>query len=159
MSCAILPGSYDPITTGHLDIVKRATELYDEVIVAVMNNDQKKYLYNMEQREHMVRLATHGLERVRVLSDAGMLIDLFDRVGADVIVKGVRNDRDRVYEEQMAAWNLSHNPRAKTVLLEASEDLIDVSSTAVREMLKRGESPEEILPSVVFAYMKELERA
>ena len=115
MSTAILPGSYDPITLGHLDIIKRATALYDNVIVAVMNNDAKTYLLDMGQRELLASLAIEGLSGVTVVSDDGMLVDLFDRVGADVILKGIRNERDRAYEEKMAAYNLAKNPRAVTV--------------------------------------------
>ena len=102
MSVALLPGSFDPMTLGHLDIVKRAVSLYGEAVVAVMNNENKTYTHTLEQRLKMAELTTAGLPCVRVIADTGMVIDLFDRVGADVLVKGVRNETDRAYEDEMA---------------------------------------------------------
>lgn len=154
MSIALLPGSYDPITLGHLDVIKRALALYDEVVVAVMNNDQKTYLFDLDERAHLASLATSELSRVRVIKDAGMLVDLFDRIGADVIVKGVRNEKDRFYEEEMAAYNLAKNPRAKTVFLEASDALGGVSSTLAREWLEKGRDLSAVLPIAVIKYLK-----
>ena len=158
MSRAILPGSYDPITLGHLDIVKRAAAHYDEVVVAVMNNDQKQYMFSIEERTKMVELATAGLPRVRVVSSAGMLIDLFDEVEADVIVKGVRNEIDRAYEKKMADWNLEHNPRAKTVFMQAADDYEAISSTVVRESLQKGDWPKGLLPAAVLSHLQSREQ-
>ena len=157
MRIALVPGSYDPITLGHLDIVKRALTQFDEVVVAVMNNAQKTYLFDMDTRTEMVRLATSELFGVRVVADSGMLVDLFDRVGATAIVKGVRNGEDLAYEQEMAAYNLSKNPLAKTVFLEADEGLVNVSSTRVRELLRSGSVPRELLPSGVADYLLEKE--
>ena len=155
MSIAIVPGSYDPITVGHLDLIKRALALCDEVVVAVMNNDQKTYMFTMEERTHLAMLATADIPCVRVVADAGMLVDLFDRLGADMIIKGVRNEMDRRYEEEMAAYNLAHNPRAKTVLLEASEALEGISSTLTRKKLEAREDPAELLPPTVVKWIEE----
>lgn len=153
MSIALLPGSYDPITLGHLDIVKRALALYDEVVVAVMNNAAKSYMFTIGERAEMARLATADMPRVCVVADEGMLVDLFDRLGADVIVKGVRNEADLAYEQEMAAYNLSRNPRAKTVFLDAATPYADLSSTRVRAMLKNCEAPHELLPAAVVSYL------
>ena len=153
MSLAIVPGSFDPITEGHLDIITRAAERYGEVVVAVMNNDAKTYLFSMAERGEMAELATAALPSVRVVCDSGMLVDLFDRLGADAIVKGVRNETDRAYELQMAAYNKGKNPRAETVLLEASEGKAHLSSTLVRKSLVGGKLPEEGLPRAVVAYL------
>lgn len=155
MSIAIVPGSYDPITKGHLDIVRRALQAYDEVVLAVMNNAAKEYMFDMSERAEMARRAVADLARVRVVADSGMLVDLFDRVGATAIVKGVRNEKDRAYEEEMAAYNLAKNPRAKTVLLEASSELTDLSSTCVRALLQAGIVPTRELPAGVIAYLVE----
>ena len=158
MSVALIPGSFDPMTTGHLDIVKRALALYDKVIVAVMINDQKQYRHTLEERTRTVELTLDGLERVCVISSRGMLIDLFDEVGADVIVKGIRNEVDRAYEEKMAEWNLAHNPRAKTVFLEAADDFENISSSAVREKLARGDGLDGFVTPEVADYLKEIEK-
>ena len=153
MSLALIPGSFDPMTVGHLDIVKRALALYDEVVVAVLVNDQKQYEHTLQQRAEMAEMTVKGLERVRVVSSEGLLIDLFDRLGADVIVKGIRNEKDRAYEEKMAAWNLEHNPRAQTIFLQAADDYEQVNSTQVREMVKAGENPSDLVVPAVAAYL------
>ena len=158
MSVALIPGSFDPMTTGHLDLVKRALALYDEVVVAVMINDQKQYLHTLQERARTVELTLEGLERVRVVTSRGLLIDLFDELGADVIVKGIRNEIDRAYEERMAAWNLEHNPRAKTVFLQAADDFERISSSAVREGLARGDDLNGLVTPAVAAYLKELKK-
>ena len=142
MSLAIIPGSFDPMTLGHLDLVKRALALYDEVVVAVMINSEKSYRYTLEERAEIARLTIGDLERVRVVTSEGLLVDLFDELQADAIVKGIRNDRDRAYEEKMAAWNLAHNPRAKTVFLQAADDFEEISSTEVRSHLDKGTLPD-----------------
>lgn len=153
MSHALIPGSFDPMTLGHLDIVKRACAQYDRVTVAVMINESKSYAHTIEERAEMVRLTVADLPRVQVVVDRGMLVDLFDRIGADVIVKGVRNEKDRVYEEEMAAYNLAKNPRAKTVLLDADPAMDAISSSAVREKMAKGESPVELLVPAVLDYL------
>ncbi len=156
MSVALVPGSFDPMTVGHMDIVKRALALYDEVIVAVMVNDEKCYEHTIEQRAKTVELTVGDLPGVRIVTSTGLLIDLFDEVGADAIVKGVRNEQDRAYEEKMAAWNLERNPRAKTVFLQAADDYETVSSSAARAMVKKGELPHEMVTPAVAAYLSEL---
>ena len=153
MSLALIPGSFDPMTVGHLDIVKRALSLYDEVVVAVMVNAEKTYALTMEERVKMTELTVAGLERVRVVSSEGLLVDLFDELGADVIAKGVRIEQDRAYEEEQAAWNLAHNPRATTVFLQAADDYEDINSTAVRELVKAGGNPQDLVVPAVAAYL------
>lgn len=141
---ALIPGSFDPITLGHVDIIERAAAKFEKVIVAVMNNDSAKhdktlssktYLFDMETRMELVKLSTEHIENVEVISSSGMLIDLFDAVGADVIVKGIRNGEDLEYEMKHARWNKEHNGRVETLFLPADERMLGVSSTMVRKML------------------------
>ena len=153
MSIAIVPGSYDPITLGHLDVIIRAAKTYDEVVVAVMNNAEKTYMFDMCERAKMAELATGDMPRVRVVADDGMLVDLFDRLGATVIVKGVRNEKDLAYEQEMAAYNLAKNSRARTVFYEADPSFGDLSSTVVRELLKNGKRPDGLLAPDVLMYL------
>ncbi len=152
-SVALLPGSYDPITLGHLDIIERACAEYDHVVVAVMNNAAKEYMFSMSERTEMASLATKDMPTVRVVSDEGMLVDLFDRLGATVIVKGVRNPRDLAYEEEMAAYNLKRNPKAQTLFLPSDPRFLTLSSTCVREELGRGAVPTDLLPESVAQYL------
>ena len=142
MSLAIVPGSYDPMTLGHLDVVRRALTDYDEVVVAVMVNASKVTRFDMETRVAIARATVGELENVRVISDTGLLVDLFDRLGADAVCKGYRNETDLAYERKMDEWNRAHHPRFKTVLYPASEGHETLSSTVVRAALEANELPE-----------------
>lgn len=144
---AIVPGSFDPITNGHIDITRRAAEMYDRVYLAVMINADKKYTFTLEQRERIAKAAVADIERVEVISSEGFLWRLAEELGADAIVKGVRNDIDREYELRMAKYNAERNPKARTVLLDTAPDLAHISSTLVRERLSRGESISDLLPA------------
>ena len=159
---ALIPGSYDPVTVGHMDVIRRAAARFDEVIVAVMTNDMrayvpgaavKQYLFTMEQRQQLVAAACADLENVWVISSSDRLIDLFDAVDASVIVKGVRSETDYLYEQKHALWNRGHNPRAETVYLPADERLDDVSSTRVRRAIEAGEPLEGLVPAQALALM------
>lgn len=154
MSIALLPGSYDPITMGHLDIIARAAARFDEVVVAVMNNADKRYRFTITERAELARAAIGAMPNVRVVADEGLLVDLFDRLGADVIVKGVRNEADRAYENEMAAYNLAHNPRARTELWQAADDFEDISSTRVRAAMQAGEALDGLLPASVLELLR-----
>jgi pantetheine-phosphate adenylyltransferase len=116
----------------------------DKVYVAVMNNDSAKhssvlqsktYMFDMETRLEIVRLSLSHIENVEVISSSGMLIDLYDDLLADVIIKGIRTSADLEYELIHAKWNKEHNPRVETVFLPADDGLVSVSSTRVRELL------------------------
>ncbi len=141
MSIAIVPGSFDPMTLGHRALVEQALEHYDQVIVAVMNNADKTYLFDMNTRLMIARRTVEDLPAVRVLCDEGLLVDLYRRTGADAVCKGYRNDADYAYECRMAEWNRAHEPTFRTVLLKAGERYPTLSSTEVRSMLKKGETP------------------
>jgi pantetheine-phosphate adenylyltransferase len=159
---ALIPGSFDPITVGHMDVIRRAAAMFDEVIVAVMTNDMrayvptaavKQYLFTMEQRQRLVAAACAEMDHVWVIASSDRLIDLFDAVDASVIVKGVRNEVDYLYEQKHALWNRGHNPRAETVYLPADEALGDVSSTRVRRAIEVGEPLEGLVPAQALALM------
>ena len=143
---AVVPGSFDPITFGHIDIVRRAAEQYDEVYVAVMINDQKKYLFTLSQRKQIAEAALEGIEGVQVISSDGMLWELAKRLGACAIVKGYRNEIDLSYEKSMAEYNHAHYPAAETILLPSTEEYLDLSSTVVRERISARMSLQGYLP-------------
>ena len=127
------------MTLGHLSLIEAVSKKYDRVTVAVMINDAKQYVFDMDTRVKIAKATVAALPNVEVISDGGMLIDLFDRLGADAVCKGYRNERDLAYEQEMAEWNLAHNPRFYTELIPATGDYRTLSSTEVREMLKNGE--------------------
>ena len=145
MSLAIVPGSFDPMTLGHLDIVRTVAARYDDVVVAVMVNPAKHYRYSMGERVRIAMATVAELPNVRVIAERGMLIDLFDKLHADVVCKGWRNTADYDYEIHMADWNQAHNPRFRTELIHAKNEHADLSSTLVRERLARGESLEGLV--------------
>ncbi len=156
MSLAIVPGSFDPMTLGHLDLIRAAAEKYDEVVVAVMINPDKSYLFDMDSRVEIAKRTVASLPNVRVIADGGMLIDLFDRLEADAVCKGVRNETDYAYEMKMADWNRAHNPRFCTELIESSGERRELSSTDVRALLARGEIPRDwVHPDVLELVMRQ----
>ncbi|MGM9682634.1 MAG: pantetheine-phosphate adenylyltransferase [Eubacteriales bacterium] len=152
----IVPGSFDPITCGHADIVGRALEICDSVVVAVMINPDKKYMFSIDERRRIAEAALAGKRGVRVISSEGMLWRLARELGADAIVKGVRNEDDRKYELEMARFNSEHFPSAVTVLLEAHGGLCTVSSTAVREKIKKHEELNGTVPDGAVGIIEEI---
>ncbi len=145
MSLAIVPGSFDPMTLGHLDVIRYAAAHYDEVVVAVMINPDKTYRFDTDTRLEIARRTVKGMDNVRVIFDDGMLIDLFDRLQADVVCKGYRNLQDHEYETKMAEWNRAHNPRFRTELIEACKERASLSSTQVRRALEEGKDVLELV--------------
>lgn len=143
---AIVPGSFDPITNGHIDIVRRAAEDYDKVYLAVMINNAKNYMFTLSERTEIAEAAVSGIKNVEVISSDGYLWQLAKSLGAIAIVKGIRNSIDEKYELEMAEYNAQYCPEAKTVLLPTREDLKDISSTLVREKIRNSESLENLLP-------------
>ena len=143
---AIVPGSFDPITLGHVDIVKRALEKYESVVLAIMINPKKNYMFTMNQRERIAKAALSEFSNVRVVTSDGMLWKLAEELGADAIVKGYRNNVDYEYEMKMAEFNSRHNPKARTVLLKADQSLTTLSSTLLREKIAKSESIDAYLP-------------
>ncbi|MBR2721943.1 MAG: pantetheine-phosphate adenylyltransferase [Clostridia bacterium] len=138
MHLVIVPGSFDPMTLGHRELVLAAASRAERVVVAVMNNAAKEYLFSMEERMEIAKRTLKDLPSVSVIGDSGMLIDLFDRLQADAVIKSYRNEEDLRYEEDMAEWNRAHNPRFFTVLIKATGELSSLSSTQVRDAMATG---------------------
>lgn len=167
MSTALIPGSFDPVTLGHLDIITRAAARFDKVIVAVMNNDMQKYvqgapvksyMFVLSERREMVEAACAHLQNVEVIAAGGMLIRLFDSVNADWIIKGVRSAADFEYEQKHALYNRAHDPRAETLYMPADPAFDGLSSTLVRERIRAGESLIGYLPEAVINWISEHSR-
>lgn len=153
---AIVPGSFDPITFGHIDLVKRALESFDKVYLAVMINPAKKYMFSIDERKRIAQAALEGIDNVEVISSEGMLWELALALDACAIVKGYRNDKDLEYEKSMAEFNEAHNPKAKTILLEAREELCELSSTMVREIISNQQSVEKYIPDGAVREIKKI---
>ena len=153
MRIAVIPGSFDPMTTGHINIVERAAELFDKVYVAVMINDTKKYMFTREQRTTIAKLSVAHISNVEVIFDDGMLWELALRLDACAIVKGIRDYKDYQYEFEMAQYNYKKNPNAQTVFLPCDEGAREISSTAVRERLSRGEDISDVISKNALEYI------
>jgi len=156
---AVLPGSFDPITNGHLDIISRSLAVFDEVIIAILVNPEKRPLFTVEERVEIIREAYKGERRVRVDTFSGLLVDYAVTVGASVIVRGLRAISDFEYEFQMALMNRRLNPRIDTVFLMAPEAYSYLSSRLVKEVFQLGGRVGELVPSVVERRLKEKQGA
>jgi pantetheine-phosphate adenylyltransferase len=160
MSIAIYPGSFDPITLGHLDVIRRAAACFDKVIVCVMVNAEKKSpMFTAEQRVALIRASVTEIDNVEVEALSGLLAGYAVSKGAHVLVKGVRNATDFDQEYQMAAINRGICPGLETVLLPSSPAYQHFSSTMVREMIKYGQPMEKYVPAPVAEEIKRKERA
>ena len=148
----ILPGSYDPITLGHLDVILRAAELYGEVYVVAFINPAKKYMFSPEERVQMLALATEGIAGVTVRFSEGRVVDYMREHGIERIVKGYRNTADLEYEKAQAEYNLQHGG-FETELILASPEYESISSTLARERIKSGGSLSGILPENVISFI------
>lgn len=149
----ILPGSYDPVTLGHLDLIKRASERFDEVFAVVFINPEKKYRFSVEERVKMLLLATEELPNVKVDFSDGLVIDYMRSRGIDKIIKGYRNETDILYEKKQAEYNLLHGGY-ETELWECRSGLENISSTAARQAIAESRDLGDFLPLKVAEFIK-----
>lgn len=156
---AIVTGSFDPITAGHVGIVRRAAALFDTLYVVGLTNETKMYRFTPEERLEMIRLATADVD-ARIVADVyeGMTADYMHSHGITTIVRGIRNGADLAYERALAAAMREADPAFETVFLLADEATLTVSSTAVREALLTGESLSALLPPAVESYIRSRKR-
>jgi pantetheine-phosphate adenylyltransferase len=155
MTLALVPGSFDPVTNGHLDIIQRAVELFDEVRVVVARNSSKTPLFTVEERLEMLREVCTPLPRVTVDSFEGLLVNYALKCGATVIVKGLRFVSDFEYELQMALMNRRLNNAIETVFLPTGAPYSDLSSSIVKEIARLGGSVEGLVPEIVQQRLRE----
>lgn len=156
MKIAVIPGSFDPMTVGHIDIIRRSLKIFDKVFVAVMINDSKHYMFSIEERYEIARLSCKELENTEVISDSGLLASLADKVGACAIVKGVRNETDYRYEAEMAYYNSFKNPKVETLLMLGDKTLDGVSSTELRERISNNRDISDIVSVNAISYIHNL---
>ncbi len=157
---AVCPGSFDPITKGHLDIVRRAAKLFDEVRVVVLQNPAKRPLFTVEERMDMIRRVTRGMAGVTADCYGGLLVDYVRREGACAIVKGLRAVSDFEYEFQMDLINKQLSPEFETVFLNTSQEYLFLSSSIVKQIaMFDGDIsafiPEEISEDIINRFRKE----
>ncbi|MCC6858316.1 MAG: pantetheine-phosphate adenylyltransferase [Bryobacterales bacterium] len=146
---AIYPGSFDPITNGHLDLIDRGARLFSKLVVSVLGNESKQPLFSTEERMEMLREAVRGYSNVEVDSFAGLVVDYAAQKGASVLLRGIRAISDYEYELQMALMNRRLRPELETVFLMAGEEFSFISSRLVKEVIRLGGSISGLVPPFV----------
>jgi pantetheine-phosphate adenylyltransferase len=148
-TCAVYPGSFDPVTNGHIDLIERSAALFDKVVVAILRNAEKTPLFTIEERAEMLELAVQDLPNVTVTSFAGLLVDFVEEIDASVIIRGIRAISDYEYELQMALMNRRLSSKIETVFLLPAEAYSFLSSRLVKEIAQLGGSIKDLVPADV----------
>ncbi len=154
-SLAIYPGSFDPMTNGHLDLIQRGSRLFDRLVVAVLTNLEKEPLFTIEERVEMLRTVTHDIANVSVETFSGLLVDYARHKKAQAVLRGIRAFTDYEYELQMALMNHKLSPQLETVFLMPAESYTYVSSRLVKEIFLHGGSIQGLVPEIVEQRLRE----
>jgi pantetheine-phosphate adenylyltransferase len=146
---AIYPGTFDPLTNGHLDLIARGSRIFGELVVAILRNPEKNPLFTVAERREMLQQATARFKNVRVETFEGLLVEYAERENATVILRGIRAISDYEYELQMALMNRKLSPRIETVFMMPAEAYSYVSSRLVKEIVQLGGSVKGLIPELV----------
>ena len=144
---AVFPGSFDPITVGHLDIVQRAVPLFDEIVIAVGENSSKKYMFSLEERQKHIAKAFENYKSVRQTNYSGLTVDFCKSIGAKYILRGMRSEHDFEFERSIALMNKAMQDELETVFLVSAAKYTAVSSTIVRDILRNGGDASQFVPN------------
>jgi len=156
MKKAVCPGSFSPITNGHIDIIMRAAKLFDEVTVLVVTNPDKKCAFSAEERCEMIKKALYGVPGIKVDSWNGLLADYVGQNGTNAIVKGIRSSTDFDYEFQMALANKSLAPEVETVFITAAPQNMYVSSSLIRQIASFGGDISDFVPKEIVSEIEKV---
>jgi len=146
---AIYPGTFDPITNGHLDIIKRASAIFDKVYIGIAPSESKQPMFDLVNRVNMVKLATKDIQNIEVISFQGLLVNCCQKLGAKTIVRGLRAVSDFEYELQIGYANASLDSEIDTVYLMPSLESAFISSTVVRDILKHKGNVSHLIPKEI----------
>ncbi len=146
---AIYPGSFDPCTNGHLDIITRSAKLFDKLYVAVLRNSQKQPLFSVDERIELLKKATSDIDNIEIIAFDGLLVSIAEQVGARVIIKGLRAMSDFEYEFQMALANRGLNQNIETLFMTTTTDNSFLSSSLVKEVARNGGKISAFVPDVI----------
>jgi len=155
MKIAVYPGTFDPVTYGHIDIIKRASRIFDKVIVAVAENPQKEVLFSVDERIEMLKDAIKGMKNVKVDHFKGLVVDYVKRQGSNVMIRGLRMISDFEYEFQMALTNRKLAGSIETIFMMPHEDYSYVSSKLIKEAASLGANVEKFVPKKAAMALKE----
>jgi pantetheine-phosphate adenylyltransferase len=154
MRIAVYPGSFDPLTNGHLDIIRRATRLFDRLYVAVLENEGKSPLFSVAERMELIARSTADIPGVEVHSFSGLLVDFMRRANAGVVVRGIRAVSDYEYELQMALMNRELHAQVETIFMLPAVEFTYVSSRLVKEVFRLGGDITRLVPAPVLESLK-----
>ena len=154
MRTAVYPGSFDPLTNGHLDIIRRATHLFDRLLVAVLENEGKSPLFSVAERMELIVKCTRDIPGVEVHSFSGLLVEFMQRLNANVVVRGIRAVSDYEYELQMALMNRELSASVETIFMLPAVEYTYVSSRLVKEVFRLGGDVARLVPPEVLDSLK-----
>ncbi|MBQ1994465.1 MAG: pantetheine-phosphate adenylyltransferase [Lachnospiraceae bacterium] len=153
MRIAVFPGSFDPVTVGHLDLIQRASVMFDKVVIGVLNNSAKKPFCTVEQKMEMLKLSTQDISNVEIESFDGLLVDFVEKKNAVAVIRGIRNSMDFEYELPLAQANHKLNANADTIFLATRPEHSYISSSAVRELIKYKADIKDMVPEPVYRFV------
>lgn len=145
----IYPGSFDPITNGHLDIIERASRLLDKLYISVLNNASKVSSFEISEKIELIKLSTNHISNIQITSYNGLLIDYATKINADVIIRGLRAVTDFEYEFQLALTNRKLNTKIETLFISASTDYLFLSSSVIKDIAKNNGNIEGMVPNQI----------
>ncbi|WP_172369790.1 pantetheine-phosphate adenylyltransferase [Sporosarcina jiandibaonis] len=151
---AVVPGSFDPITNGHLDIIKRAAKVFGQVNVVIMHNSSKNYLFSVDERMNLIRQVTQSIPNVKIETSSGLMIDYAEKVGAVAVVRGLRAVTDFEYEMQITSMNRVLDENIETFFIMTNNQYSFLSSSIVKEVAQYGGDISELVPVQVETALK-----
>lgn len=154
MRAAVYPGTFDPITNGHIDIIRRATKLFDKVIILVIEHQRKKPTFSLSDRIKFIKEVTKSYKKVEVDSFNGLLTDYLKKRGIKIIIRGLRAVSDFDYELQLTQFNRKLYPEAETIFIMPSEEFFFLSSSMIKEIAEYGGDISKFVPSIVVKALK-----
>jgi len=151
---AIYPGTFDPLTLGHLDLIERSSKMFEQIIIAIGNNPEKNPMFNVDERKQMIQKATAHLPNIQIVIFHSLLVDLCKEEKANIIIRGVRTVTDFEYEMQMNHANVSLNKEIETIFLMPSLETSYISSSVVRAILKFNGEIDHLVPNSILNNIK-----
>ena len=155
MKIAVYPGSFDPVTNGHIDVIERASKIFDNLIITVGDNPGKEPLFSREERVEMIREVTKGLKNVTVEDFEGLLLDYLKKKESKIIIRGLRAVSDFEFEFQRALLNRKINGDVETIFIMTKEDYVYLNSSIIKEMAMFGGSVKKLVPAIVEKRLRE----
>lgn len=149
MKVALYPGSFDPLTNGHLDIIQRASRLFDKIVIGVGTNTSKTPLFSTKEKIVLIKEVTKEFKNVDVLEVSGLTVDVMDNLNAKYMIRGLRNENDYLYERDIAEMNRSLRPDLETVILMAHHENQNIASSMIKEIAHFGGDVSKLVPTAI----------